>query len=172
MDGDLSPLGRERRKGSLVSKVSKLTLIIDSREQKPLEFKEGVFDEIVTRGVPTGDYWAELDGKELPLCFERKGLNDLFSTMTGGYQRFKRELQRAEESKLKVVLLIEGSMLDVFNGVLYSDFSGESMLKKLGTMYVRYGLEWYCFNNRREMAKFIEITFSAFKRNYSTKAGE
>lgn len=142
-----------------------LKLLIDTREQNPLEFKDGIFDEIVREGLPVGDYWAELDGKQLPLVFERKSLNDLFGTMTGGYKRFKRELERGVENKIKVVLLIEGSLKDIYKGVIYSKFSGESMLKKLSMLYVRYGLEWHGFNDRREMAKWIELHFDAVRRN-------
>jgi len=62
-------------------------LTIDSREQKPLEFREIVFDKIEVRRVPVGDYWASLDDKEIPLCFERKPRGDLFGTMTSGHKR-------------------------------------------------------------------------------------
>lgn len=152
-----------------MGKEAKLVLKIDSREQKPLEFKEGVFEEVVVEGLPVGDYWAEIDGAEVPLCFERKGLGDLFGTMTGGYKRFKKELARAKEFDLKVVLVIEGSMMDVYRGYKHSRFSGESMLKKLAMLYVRYDLEYHFFNSRREMARYIEDVFSAVRRNYGVK---
>ena len=142
-------------------------LIIDTREQDPLEFKPGIFDEIIREGVPIADYWCELDGVQLPLVFERKGFGDLFGTMTGGYPRFKREMKRASENNIKMVLLIEGSMKEVYNGYLHSTFTGESMLKKLAMLYVRYGLEYHFFNDRREMSRYIEDIFSAVKRNYA-----
>ena len=155
-------------KGGLVGMktLPKLVLKVDSREQKPLEFRDGVFDEIVTEGLPVGDYWAELNGKELPICFERKGLGDLFGTMTSGYERFKHEMKRAEEAGLKLVLLIEGSMREVAGGYEHSQYSGDSMLKKLAMLYVRYDLECHFFNDRREMARYIEEVFSAVRRNY------
>ena len=146
-----------------------LTLIVDSREQNPLEFKAGVFNSIKVRGLPVADYWAELSGKEVPICFERKALGDLYGTMTSGYSRFKKELEKAKAFQLKVVLLIEGSLRTVHGGYEYSKFGGDSMLRKLGTLYVRYDLEWHCFEDRRSMAKFIEITFDACRRNYRRK---
>jgi ERCC4-type nuclease len=144
----------------------RLVLKVDSREQEPLKFKDGVFDEIVVEGLPVGDYWAELDGKELPLCFERKALGDLFGTMTAGYRRFKKELSRAKEFGLRIVLVIEGSMREVEAGYRYSQFPGRAMLKKLAMLYVRYDLEYHFFNDRREMARFIEEVFDACRRNY------
>jgi ERCC4-type nuclease len=146
--------------------LSKFVLKIDSRENLPLEFKDGVFEKVEVVGLPVGDYWVEIDGREVPICFERKSLGDLFGTMTQGYQRFKRELARAKESKLKVVLLIEGSIREVQGGYKYSKFSGDSMLKKLAMLYVRYDLEHHFFNDRREMARYIEEVFSALRRNW------
>ena len=109
------------------SSKGRLRLIVDTREQKPLEFEEGdVFDEVVREGVPVADYWAELDGIQLPLVFERKAMGDLFGTMTKGYQRFKREIERGKEHKLQIVLLIEGSMRDVAKGYKHSKFEGKS----------------------------------------------
>ena len=150
-------------------KTGRLKLIVDTREQKPLEFNEDVFDEVVREGVPVADYWAELDGVQLPLVFERKGMGDLFGTMTKGYQRFKREIERGKEHKLQIVLLIEGSMRDVAAGYKHSKFEGKSMLKKLAMLRVRYDLEWHCFNDRAEMAKFIELHFDAVRRNFSKR---
>ena len=153
-------------------KPPKLILKIDSREQKPLEFREGIFDEIVTEGLPVGDYWAELEGKELPLCFERKSLGDLFGTMTHGYERWKNMMDKASQLGLTVILLIEGSLQDIFKGYKHSQFSGESMLKKLAMLRVKHDLEWHCFNNRREMARFIEEFFDAVRRNFSRNEGK
>lgn len=125
-----------------------------------------MFDEIVVEGRPFGDYWLEVDGKEAPFVAERKGLGDLFGTMTQGYDRFKKAMQRASENKFTMVLLIEGSMREVGKGYEHSQFSGESMLKKLAMLRVRYDLESHFFNDRREMARWIEEHFSAIARNW------
>lgn len=151
-----------------------LKIKIDSREQLPLTFKDGVFAESEVVGVPVGDYWCEMDGVELPLCFERKSLSDLYGTMTRGHKRFKHMLERAKEAELKVVLLIEESMSVVHEGYSYkvggktvkSKFSGDAMLAKLATMYVKYDLEYHFFSNRREMARYIEDQFQAVERNF------
>ena len=136
-----------------------LRLKIDSREQKPLEFKDGVFSEIISDGLPIGDYWCELkqeeEWRELPLVFERKGLGDLFLTMTSNYSRFKHEMSRAKEFGIELILLIEGSMEEVWRGYKHSQFSGESMLKKLATLRTKHDLEYHFCNNRREMARLI-----------------
>lgn len=142
-----------------------LKLIIDTREQLPLEFLPGVFDEVVREGMPVADYWAELDGEELPICFERKSLGDLYGTMTSGYERFKKNIAKAKEFNLKMILLIEGTMRDCAKGFKHSSFDGGSMLKKLAMLHVKYDLEYH-FGDRRELARRIEETFDAVKRHY------
>lgn len=146
-----------------------LKLIIDSREQKPLEFRDGIFDEVVVEGMPVGDYWAMINEKEIPICFERKSHGDLYGTMTSGYARFKKELEKAKAFGLTVILLIEGSMRTIAAGYEHSQFSGDSMLKKLAMLRVRYDLEYHFFNDRREMSRFIEEIFMAVKRNYKVE---
>jgi len=144
-------------------------LIVDSREQLPLQFRPGIFDEIVVKGMPWADYWLEVDGIEFPIMFERKGLGDLFGTMTNGYERFKVSMEKAAAMDSHMILLIEGSMEDVWKGYQYSQFDGESMLKKLAMLRVRHDLEYHFFNTRREMARFIEEIFSAVMRNWTKK---
>lgn len=143
-----------------------LKLIVDSREQKPLEFREGIFDKIEVEGMPVADYWCMVDEREVPLCFERKSLGDLFGTMTHGYERWKRQMKKAQDFGLQMILLIEGSMRDVGKGYEHSQFSGDSMLKKLAMLRVKYDLEYHFCNDRREMARHIEEMFSAVARNW------
>lgn len=146
-----------------------LGLIIDTREQRPLDFKCGeseVFNWITKRGVPFGDYWAEFGGKEIPFCFERKALGDLFGTMTHGYSRFKAELERARDNNFTIELLVEEPLETVRGGYLHSKYGGDSMLKKLAMLRVRYGLVTHFFNGRAEMARYISEIFDAVRRNF------
>jgi ERCC4-type nuclease len=145
-------------------------IISDSREQSPLSFNKDKFD-VVVDGVPFADYWLELPSTEgtynqIPLCFERKGIGDLFGTMGKGYDRFKREMERAKEAKFHMFLVIEGSIRDVAKGYSHSSIKGESMLKKLAMLRVRYDLEVLFFEDRASMARWIEEIFDAVYRNY------
>lgn len=148
-----------------------LKLKIDSREQQPLSFRKGVFGEIVTEGLPFGDYWAEQNGKEFPVVFERKSVPDLFGTLGKGHKRFKREIERAKDADCKLILIVEASMKDVFEGVKYSSIPGSQILATVFTMYVRYDLTPIFCVGRREAARYIEETFSALGRNYEVKRG-
>lgn len=145
-----------------------MIMVQDSREQLELDFSgiEGV-EKVEKVCLAYGDYTAIVHGKPVPLIFERKGLGDLFGTMGKGYERFKREMERAKEQNVKLVLIIEGSYSDVWNGYERSQIEGPSMMKKLATLYTRYDLEYIFCESRRVMARRITDTFSAIERGYS-----
>lgn len=66
------------------------TILIDSREQKPLRFSDDVDTEIV--GLPTGDY--SLRGHSDHIVIERKALSDLWACCGAERDRFEAELAR------------------------------------------------------------------------------
>ena len=127
----------------------------------------GVFDEVVIDGLYAGDYALKLDGVEVPLWFERKSLGDCFGTLTSGNERFKKELARAKENNITLVLLIEGTMEDVFKGNKHSTVSGDTILKTIFTFWVKHDLYPVFCPNRRSMARFIEETYSSLARNWN-----
>jgi len=142
---------------------------IDTREQKPLEFTAGTNTQ--NKCLKFGDYGCEVETPEgswidIPIRFERKGFADLFGTMGKGYERFKKEMERAQKSNHKLFLLVEGSMVKVQKGYAYSQISGDTIIKKLAMLEVRYGLHVHYFNNRAEMTRFIEEIYEAVVRNH------
>ena len=146
-----------------------MILYIDSREQLPLDFmNRAVFKHIVREALPYGDYMASKDelSPKYPLSFERKSIGDLFGTMTHGYDRFKREYERAAADKAQLVLIIEGRLIDVYMGYEHSQYKGDSMLKKLFTLWVKYDIIPVFCDSRRAMVRFIEETFDAIQRNW------
>ena len=145
-----------------------MIIIQDSREQLELDFSgiEGV-EKVEKMGLAYGDYTAIVHGKPCPIVFERKGFSDLWGTMTSGYERYKREMKKAEADGVKLILIIEGSYTDVWNGFERSKFDGASMLKKLATLYVKYDHEYVFCESRRVMARRIVDVYSAVERNYS-----
>ena len=83
-----------------VFKSSEAKIIIDSREQKPLELDS----KSEVKGLKFGDY--ALEGSD-NICIERKSINDFIGTLSGGYERFEREIIRAKEAKSYMIILIE-----------------------------------------------------------------
>jgi hypothetical protein len=79
--------------------IHKKNIIIDTREQKPLNFKNL---EPVSSKLEYGDY--SYDGI---LSVERKSLNDLVSTLSSGFDRFKNEISRAKESEGYIAVVVD-----------------------------------------------------------------
>ena len=148
-----------------------MIMVQDTREQLELDFSgiEAV-EKVEKMTLSYGDYNAIVHGRPVPLFFERKGISDLFGTMTSGYDRYKREMERAKVANVKLVLIIEGSYSDVWNGIEHSKFSGESMLKKLAMLYVRYDHEYIFCESRRVMARRITDVYSAIERNWAKES--
>ena len=126
---------------------------------------DSIFTDIARETLPVGDYACRyLDGSTAPIYFERKSLPDLFSTMTQGHRRFKQEVQRAKALRVVLILIIEGSLSKVYEGVPYSRLSGESCVQKLYTLWLKYDLMPVFCTSRAEMMAFIKETFEAVGR--------
>ena len=142
---------------------------MDSREQLPLEFKAGVFDIIITKGLPFADYGCTIDGETVPIYFERKNIGDLYGTLTSGHKRFDRMLLKAREAHCEVILLVEADMRTVASGYKHSTISGDTIIKTIFSLFVRYGLTPIFCADRRTAARFIEETYSAVARSFHLK---
>lgn len=89
---------------SFTKKLNKI--YIDTREQKPLKFNFPI--EIQT--LKFGDYCYSNAASSMNTYIERKSITDFIGTMSGGYERFKREVERAREQDAKLIVLVEESM--------------------------------------------------------------
>jgi hypothetical protein len=86
-------------------------IYIDTREQKPLKFKRPV--EI--KKLDFGDY-AFSDSRATCNCnIERKSLPDFIGTLSGGYERFIKEIERCGGEGGGMVILVESK----FSNALY-----------------------------------------------------
>ena len=79
--------------------ISAKNITIDTREQKPLKFK-GI--ECISSKLEFGDYSS--DGI---VAVERKSLSDLVSTLSSGFERFNREIERAKSCGGYIVVVTE-----------------------------------------------------------------
>lgn len=133
-----------------------MTILVDSREQAILEFNHPYISGIEIGKLDCGDYGCRFSDDHSPaIYFERKNLGDLFGTMGTGYARFKKELIRANEANISLILIIEGSFFKVLAGYEHSTIEGISIIRKLFTLWVKYGLIPVFVNSREEMSQFI-----------------
>ena len=146
-----------------------MILVQDTREARPLMFEnlltDAPIEQIVVEKLSYGDYSAHHNGVACNIYFERKGLGDLFGTLGKGYQRFKKEIARCSLDGNKLVIVIEGSILNILRGYKHSQMSGPGVFRTLCTLYVKYGVQFVCFNDRNDMATYIVETFSAWERS-------
>lgn len=118
-------------------------------------------------GVPFADYWCSYEsGDNMPIVFERKSISDLFGTLTSGMERFKRELDKAHTAKFKLIIAIEGTLSEVLVGAPHSSVKGETIVKTLNTLWVKYDVPHIYFPNRSEMKRQMIETWEAVGRAY------
>lgn len=106
------------------------------------------------------------DGFIPPISIERKSLSDLVGTLSKGYKRFKKEIIRAKENNIQLIILIECSMTKILKGIEESYRSGDEILQQLFTISVRHKIPFHCCNNREESARWITEKFLALGREW------
>ena len=112
-----------------------MKIIVDSREQNPLDFSK--YDCVVEVGsLVTGDY--SLHGLESMIALERKSLPDLVASLSSGRDRFERELQRGSGLD-HFAVIIEGSMEDVRAHNYRSQMAPHAVLQSVIAFQVRHG---------------------------------
>lgn len=101
-------------------KGSKYKIYIDTREQKPLRFKR----DVEIKKLDYGDYAFSDSLASCDCNIERKSLADFIGTLSGGYERFLREIERCGEVNGHMIVLVESK----FSNALHFN-----QLRKAGT---------------------------------------
>jgi len=110
---------------------SLLTIQIDAREQIPYPFKN-----MIRKSMNVGDY--KLVEIETGVVIERKGLHDLKGCLGGSVKRFAREMDRAREQNLHVVVLVDASFEEFIQDAHYGKMTNNQLnhnLKKFSSIY-------------------------------------
>ena len=134
--------------------VSGVTLVADTREHK--EHLSRIVDPLAQYGVrverkalKTGDYM--LAGRPNRVVEHKKSLEEICANVTRGHNRFRRELIRALEAGIHLVILIEDPVIRTLDDVKtwinprtpYSPkcVQGAQLFESLKTIRDRYGVE-------------------------------
>lgn len=143
-----------------------MKVLVDTREQRPLLFNHP-WITVTKRKLDTGDYACEFeDGYGPPIVFERKSVPDLFGTLGNGYKRFKRSIIKAQKTNTTIIVIVEGTLSDVFDGHRFSNTNGETNVKKLFTLWIRYGVMPVFCLDKQESAQYITEFFMACGREH------
>ena len=91
--------------GSEINNSKKI--YIDTREKKPLNFKNV---ETEVRTLKFGDYAFSDEEASCKCYIERKSPSEFIGTLSGGYDRFCREIERAQQANAGFVILVEETL--------------------------------------------------------------
>lgn len=141
---------------NLIDPPSDSYIIIDSRESNPLKF--GL--DIIIDKLNVGDYQFSHNPY---LVFERKSINDFIGTMSQGYDRFIKELERANDAGIYLIMIIENKIQDVlsFNYLPWmkrvkTKTTPEFIFHKLRELIQRFPRFQPLFvNGRRQVVEYI-----------------
>ena len=132
-------MGNPDREGTKKAMRKKVTIIVDTREQRPFLFSR-LPVEVVRAPLPTGDY--SVPGFEDQIALERKSIDDLVGCLKGeNRERFQRELARSMHFQVFVVL-VEADFDDIRHGRYRSEMKSESVLQSLAAFGIRYGVSF------------------------------
>ncbi len=108
----------------------RLHIIVDTREQQPWVFPDEL--AVVQRGtLNAGDY--ALNGDPL-FAIERKSMDDFLGTVSSGWDRFGRELERMAGHVARVVV-VEGCIMQIVDGQHnHPCLSGKFIFKRIAQL--------------------------------------
>jgi ERCC4-type nuclease len=127
----------------------KITICVDSREQKPWVFSSPV----VAATLSVGDY--SIMGCSEWICVERKSLPDLIMCLSQERNRFTRELQAGARIK-DFTVIVEGKYSDILQGNYRSEMNPKSAWESFLAMQQRYSIPFFFAENREIAAKLCE----------------
>jgi DNA excision repair protein ERCC-4 len=139
---------------------SSLTIVIDSREQKPYPFDN---IKAVKCGLNTGDY--SILGLEQYICLERKELSDIISCMTSGRERFQRELLRMKAYP-KRCIVIESNWVDIVTGNYRSKLNPLSAQNSIISWMNQFNIPFFFSGDREQGQKFTEQFLYSSANNF------
>lgn len=133
-----------------------ISITIDTREQKPLRLK----GEITNEKLDVGDYTCTSHYKGV--FVERKSLSDFCSTMSVGYERFRRELQRAQAMSGHIVVCVEENisqlpLIGKTERTSHTKASPEFYMSRMKSLCQEFPNAQFLFvNGRMQMTEIVE----------------
>lgn len=136
---------------------------VDTREQLPLKFKHS---QIQVKTLPFGDY-CFFDNEHTSNCYiERKSIKDFIGTMSGGFERFEREIQRSVEADSNLIVIVERCLNEciAFNKLPYVTkkirATPEFIFNNVRTLIQKYPTVQFLFvDGRKEFVRVVEKIF-------------
>jgi hypothetical protein len=121
-----------------VATSTEITILIDTREIRPLGFGEVRTERATLR---TGDYSIVCDGQDLrdTVAIERKSISDLLGCIGGQRERFEREMCRLAEIPFRA-LVVEDNMSELFEASRRTQMTRKQVLSSVLAWQFKYHL--------------------------------
>lgn len=131
---------KEELKSSIVDGFK---IFIDTREQMPL-----IIDyPTEVKGLKFGDY--AINDPENKCYIERKSISDFIGTMSGGYERFCREIDRSVAAEASLIVLVERPLQECLS----------FQYLKYVSKKIKVTPEFVFFNVRELIQKYSNVQF-------------
>ncbi len=137
-----------------------MVIVIDTREQHPYVFS----NQVVRRKLDAGDY--SIEGFETVAAIERKELNDYVQTVIYQKERFKKEMAKLAQYRLKAIV-VEASMADIFAGRYEGHISPQSVIGSTVGIHLAYGIPIHFCCNRQIALHFTETLLTKFHERHT-----
>jgi len=138
-------------------------ILIDTREQKPLKFER----ETVSQKLDYGDYAFSHPKHSCDCHIERKSLSDFISTISGGYERFIKEIERAKDNDAYLVVLVEETLTNALSFQYLPHISKkiratpEFIFHRVRDLIQEYpNIQFLFVNGRKESSRMVELIFT------------
>ncbi len=139
-----------------------MTIICDSREQRPLSFLNCSADITVKAGaLACGDY--SIEHFENRIAIERKSMSDLIGSISTGRDRFFRELDRARGLE-SFAIVVEGAWQDLLSGNYRSKMTPAAASATCAAIMARYHFPMLFAGTRDNAALFVASFFRQWLR--------
>ena len=141
------------------------TILVDTREQVPLKFPKRQ-TQVMT--LKFGDYTFSSKQATCNCYIERKSLSDFIGTMSGGYERFINEIERAQEAEAYLVVLVEDTLQNALSFPYLPHISKkikatpEFIFHRVRNLAQKYPMVQFLFvKGRRESSRVVEKIFTS-----------
>ncbi len=138
-------------------------ILIDTREQKPLKFER----ETISKKLDYGDYAFSHPKHSCDCHIERKSLSDFISTISGGYDRFINELERAKDDDAYLVVLVEETLTNALSFQYLPHISKkiratpEFIFHRVRDLIQKYpNVQFLFVDGRKESSRIVELIFT------------
>lgn len=141
-------------------------VIVDSREKKNSHILKYFIQhdiDYTIKKMDVADY--QIEGKDSLVIDRKQNLDELSRNLTNrsDHARFWKEVRRAKERKLKMIVLCEhgGQIKDIKSvanwNSKYSPVSGRHLMEEIYRVHIAYGVEFIFCDKRSTGRRIIEL---------------